>query len=194
MITIVAGFCGWASGAEAEPSARAADGHAGESPGAPAEAPPATGFGQPQTSRDGPLRAEGTPRMEPSAHLEHGERRAPGAEVQERLPLTPDFTRETPRAVPTELETPSFAAKEAGARAQARSQVVEVTGADGDKLADVPRLEEVLAEAGADLIDPLPGPVSPAPQSEEEIAPPRIPHRPDEDARRLYFDPEKPDA
>ena len=76
--------------------------------------------------------------------------------------------------------------------AEAQSQVVEVTGTGGDDLTAVPRLEEVLAEAGAEFAEASPEDVSPVPQDVEEIAPPQITSRSD-DTLLLYLDSEESD-
>jgi DivIVA domain-containing protein len=103
-------------------------------------------------------------------------------------------------SVPSELETPTFetrselapldeddvadyddlaASMEAEAMAEARSQVVEVRGADGEDVPEVPRLEQVLAEAGAELVEVPPTTRSRAPERAERIEPPRIDERGD---------------
>ena len=79
------------------------------------------------------------------------------------------------------------ASVEVDAFAEAQSQVVEVTGTGGDRLTEVPRLEEVLAEAGAEFAEMSPVDVSPMPQDVEEIAPPPITSRSD-DTLLLYLD------
>ena len=84
------------------------------------------------------------------------------------------------------------ASVEAEAMAEAQSQVVEVTGTGGDDLTAVPRLEEVLAEAGAEFAEASPEDVSPVPQDVEEIAPPQITSRSD-DTLLLYLDSEESD-
>ena len=58
---------------------------------------------------------------------------------------------------------------------------------EGDGVDGVPRLEEVLAEAGGTLVDPAPG------DDEPEIAPPQ-PSPPAQDALLLYLDPDESDA
>jgi hypothetical protein len=56
----------------------------------------------------------------------------------------------------------------------------------------VPRLEEVLAEAGAEFAEAGPEDVSSVPQDVEEIAPPPITGRGD-DALLLYLDSDESD-
>jgi DivIVA domain-containing protein len=103
-------------------------------------------------------------------------------------------------SVPSELETPTFETKserarldeddgagyddlaasmEAEAMAEAQSQVVEVRGADGEDEPEVPRLEQVLAEAGAELVEAPSANTSRAPERPEKIEPPRIDERGD---------------
>jgi DivIVA domain-containing protein len=103
-------------------------------------------------------------------------------------------------SLPSELETPTFETKselapldeddgagyddlaasmEAEAMAEAQSQVVEVRGADGENVPEVPRLEQVLAEAGAELVEVPPTTTSRAPERTEKIEPPRIDERGD---------------
>ena len=80
---------------------------------------------------------------------------------------------------------------EAEAVAEAGSQVVEVTGTSGDDLTGVPRLEEVLAEAGAELAQTGPEEITGAPEG-DEIAPPPAHGRSDE-TYLLYLETEEPD-
>jgi hypothetical protein len=115
--------------------------------------------------------------------------------------------------VPSELETPTFETKserapldeddgadyddlaasmEAEAMAEAQSQVVEVRGADGEDAPEVPRLEQVLAEAGAELVEVPPSTRSSAPERAEKIEPPRIDERGDPTIL-LYPDDDDPD-
>jgi len=124
-----------------------------------------------------------------------------------QLRVAPDLTS---AQLPSEIETPSFttsqrptstydgpgigvdplsASMEAEVRAEAQSQVVEVTGADAEPPTDVPRLEEVLAEAGAELTDASPEPVTRAPRTTEEIAPPSAGQ-----SHLLYFDTDDADS
>jgi hypothetical protein len=116
-------------------------------------------------------------------------------------------------SVPSELETPTFETKserapldeddgagyddlaasmEAEAMAEAQSQVVEVRGADGEDAPEVPRLEQVLAEAGAELVEVPPSTRSSAPERAEKIEPPRIDERGDPTIL-LYPDDDDPD-
>ena len=76
--------------------------------------------------------------------------------------------------------------------AEARSQVVEVRDPGGDGLTTVPRLEEVLAEAGAELAHASPEDVSGMPRDVEEIAPPPITDR-SEETLLLYLDSDESD-
>jgi cell division initiation protein len=89
-----------------------------------------------------------------------------------------------PSSSPPEELSASF---EAEAVAEAQSQIVEVTSRRADDPSGVPRLEDVLAEAGAELVDSEPEEVSGMPQSTEEISPPPITGRRD-DALLLYLD------
>jgi DivIVA domain-containing protein len=103
-------------------------------------------------------------------------------------------------SLPSELETPTFetrserapldedrgggyddlaASMEAEAMAEAQSQVVEVRGADGEDAPEVPRLEQVLAEAGAELVEVPSATASGARERTEKIEPPRIDERGD---------------
>ncbi len=74
--------------------------------------------------------------------------------------------------------------------AEPRDDVVEVTRDVGEAFAEVPGLEEVLSEAGAELAEMPVEPVVPAPQSADEIAPPRVQGAAD-DSPRLPFDPDE---
>ena len=78
---------------------------------------------------------------------------------------------------------------EAEAVAEAQSRVVEVKGTVGDDLRAVPRLEEVLAEAGAELAEAGPQDVAPRREARDvhEIAPPPLRGRGDE-TLLLYLD------
>lgn len=76
---------------------------------------------------------------------------------------------------------------EAEAVAEAQTQAVEVTDNGHDDLAAVPGLEEVLAEAGAEFADAMPGVGSAAPQEGDEISPPPT-AGPDDETFLLYLD------
>ena len=161
----------------------------------PAEIDRGAGAGDPSPSRSD--RAAAADVDVPAPH-------AAGAPDQVELRAPVDTTRpaaEQPSqarspAVPPPLpkqrpDTRLAGSYEAEAVAEARSQVVEVRSIGPDALPEVPRLEEVLAEAGAELAD-LPEDLPAVPEGGEQIDPPRITERRD-DKLLLYRDSDEPE-